>query len=622
MSLNHLEGDWRESHAGAAGGRWLHGATAFLVFALVAVVGLQVVGRHLVHRPLPWTEEIARLLLAWLMCAGGIGALARNEHPRVTAFTRRLSDAHRRAIDRGLRLVLIGLFLSLLAPAIRLTLASASETLPASGLPGATMTGVLPVALLLMTGVLVRQLLAEGLSVWRDRASAVWSLGAAIVTIGSVAVPILAEAPPLAVLVLGFLTTAALGLPLAFTLILTSFTYLLGIGGIGLIILPIKILGGVDSFVLLAIPLFILGGALMESAGISERIVDLAMAIVGKIRGGLAMVAVVAEIIFSGISGSTAADVSAISSMLVPSMRKAGYSGPESVSIVSAASAMGILVPPCLTMVVLGSLVNLSIVTLFLAGFIPAFILAAVLLILIGIRARRQQWPVTDQAAERHLGRALRRAIVPLGLPVLLFGGIFSGAVTVTEAALLAVVYAMVVEWWMGELKPAAAVERFAQSGVVTATTLWVLAAASAFAWILVREWVPQALGEWIATSGTGPVGFMALTILVFVLIGALLEGLPALLIFGPILFPISRTVGIDPVHYGIVIVAAMGIAFFLPPVGVGLTIAAGIGRVDIDEVSRAYVPYLIALLVGLALIAAFPILTLLLPQLLLGYGR
>ena len=193
-------------------------------------------------------------------------------------------------------------------------------------------------------------------------------------------------------------------MPLAFTLVLTALTYLLGIGGIGLIILPIKILGGVDSFVLLSIPLFILAGALMETGGISERIVDLAMAIVGRVRGGLAMVAVVAEVLFSGISGSTAADVSAISSLLVPSMRRAGYSGPEAVSVVAAASAMGILVPPCLTMVVLGSLVNLSIVTLFLAGFLPAFVLAAVLLVLIALRARRQNWPVTGPAAQRPSG--------------------------------------------------------------------------------------------------------------------------------------------------------------------------------------------------------------------------
>ncbi len=602
--------------------RWLLWSTAFLVFAQAAVVGLQVVGRHLFHHPFPWTEEIARLLLVWLMCVGGVLALKHAQHPRVTAVTRLFAEPHRLAIDRGLRLVLIGLFASLLLPSWRLTVASIPEQLPASGISGAWMSVVLPVSLVLMTFVLVEQVVRDGWRVWRDRDAVLWSMGAAALTIASVGVPIIVGAPPLAVLVLGFLTTAALGVPLAFTLVLTSFTYLLGIGGIGLIILPIKILGGVDSFVLLAIPLFILGGALMESAGISQRIVDLAMAIVGRIRGGLAMVVVVAEVIFSGISGSTAADVSAISSLLVPSMKKAGYSGAESVSIVAAASAMGILVPPCLTMVVLGSLVNLSIVTLFLAGFIPAFLLAAVLLVLIAIRARRQHWPVADSTSQVDLGRAVRRAIVPLGLPVLLFGGIFSGATTVTEAALLAVVYAIVVEIGTGEVRPIEAIARFAQSGIVTATTLWVLAAASAFAWVLVREWVPQALGEWIAGVGAGPVGFMALTIVVFVLIGALLEGLPALLIFGPILYPISQTVGIDPVHYGIVIVAAMGIAFFLPPVGVGLTIAAGIGRVDIDDVARAYVPYLIALLIGLVLIAAFPYVTLVLPELILGYGR
>jgi C4-dicarboxylate transporter DctM subunit len=331
------------------------------------------------------------------------------------------------------------------------------------------------------------------------------------------------------------------------------------------------------------------------------------------------MVVVVAEILFSGISGSTAADVSAISALLVPSMKRAGYSGPESVSVVAAASAMGILVPPCLTMVVLGSLVNLSIVTLFLAGFVPAFILAAALIVLIAIRARRAGWPVTTGASRRELWRAVRRAIVPMGLPMLLFGGIFSGATTVTEAALIAVVYALVAGLFLGD--SGGLTRQLAQSGVVTATTLWVLAAASAFAWILVREWVPQTLAEWIGGAGAGQAGFLISTIVVFVVIGALLEGLPALLIFGPILFPIARTLGIDPVHYGIVIVAAMGIAFFLPPVGVGLTIAAGIAGEDIDAVAKTYVPYLIALLAGLALLAAWPELTLILPRWLLGYG-
>jgi tripartite ATP-independent transporter DctM subunit len=598
----------------------LHSSIAVLVVAQAAVVGLQVIGRHVLHSPIPWTEEIARLLLTWLMCVGGITALRHAQHPRVTALVRLLSEPRRQAVDRGLRLVLLSFFLFLIVPAYHLTIASLAESLPASGISGAWISAILPVALVLMSLVVVEQLYRDGSSPWRDHSSLTWSLGTAGLAIASVLVPLVAGAAPLVVLVIGFLVTGALGLPLAFTLALTSLTYLLGIGGVGLIILPIKILGGVDSFVLLAIPLFILAGALMESGGISERIVALAMAIVGKVRGGLAMVVVVAEILFSGISGSTAADVSAISSLLVPSMRRAGYSGPESVSVVAAASAMGILVPPCLTMVVLGSLVNLSIVTLFLAGFVPAFILAAALLVLIAVRARRQNWPVTTGASHADLGRALRRAIVPTGLPVLLFGGIFSGATTVTEAALIAVVYAFVAGIFMGGVRRTEIVGQLAQSGVVTATTLWVLAAASAFAWILVREWVPQTLGEWIGSVGAGRVGFLALTVVLFVVIGALLEGLPALLIFGPILFPIAKVLGIDPVHYGIVIIAAMGIAFFLPPVGVGLTIAAGIARVDIDDVSRAYVPYLVALLIGLALLAAFPSLTLVLPRWLLGY--
>jgi tripartite ATP-independent transporter DctM subunit len=601
--------------------RVLAGSVAFLMAALCAVVGLQIVGRHILHSPIAWTEEIARVLMVWIMCSGGIAALRHHQHPRITALIRRLAPARREAVERGVRIVLIGFLLALVPPAWRLTLQSAGETLPTSGLSGAWITGVLPVALVLMAFEVSRELHAEGIRPWRDRRALMWSFGAASLVAGSVALPLWAGAPPLIVLVIGFLVTAAVGMPLSFTLGLTSFSYLVGIGGVGLIILPIRMLGAVDSFVLLAIPFFVFGGALMETAGISERIVQLAVAIVGRIRGGLAMVAVVAELIFSGISGSTAADVSAISSLVVPSMRKAGYSGPEAVSVVAAASAMGILVPPCLTMVVLGSLVNLSIVTLFLAGFLPAFVLAAALLVLIALRARRRAWPVPPPRAAGDLSRATRRALVPLGLPVLLFGGIFSGLVTVTEAALIAVVYALIAHAWMGGFKGADIAARLAESGVVTATTLWVLAAASAFAWILVREWVPQGLGEWIAEVGAGPTTFLLITLVVFVIVGALLEGLPALLIFGPILFPISRTLGIDPVHYGIVIVAAMGIAFFLPPIGVGLSIASGIARVELDEVTPAYWPYLAALVVGLLIITAFPEVTLVLPRLLLGYG-
>jgi C4-dicarboxylate transporter DctM subunit len=600
--------------------RVLDWSIGVLVIALAIVVGLQVVARHLLRQPLPWTEEIARVLLVWLMCAGGVSALRHAQHPRVTAVIRYLSERRRKAVDRGLRVVLLGFFAALIVPAARLTIASAGETLPASGLSGAVISGVLPAALLLMSVVLIGQLIADGAGVWRDRTDLAWSLGAAGVVLASVFVPLTADAAPLVVLISGFLTTAALGVPLAFTLALTSLTYLAGIGGVSLIILPIKILGGIDSFVLLAIPLFILAGDLMESGGISERIVDLAIAIVGRVRGGLAMVVVVAEILFSGISGSTAADVSAISSLLVPSMRRAGYSGAESVSVVSAASAMGILVPPCLTMVVLGSLVNLSIVTLFLAGFVPAFILAASLLGLIAIRARRHAWPIAAPRAPGDFGRALRRATVPSGLPIVLFGGIFSGATTVTEAALIAVVYAFVAGLFLGDLSGEQFIARVARSGVVTATTLWVLAAASAFAWDP---------GARMGTANTGRADRAARRRAHGVLsdhdrhlrrdrIAARRPARPADLRADPVSDQPQRRHRSRALRHRHR--RRDGHRVLSPAGGVGLAIASGIARVNIDDVSRTYVPYLIALLIGLAVIAAWPFLTLVLPRLILGY--
>ena len=597
------------------------GLTAALVASVVVVVGLQVVSRHLLRSPIPWTEEIARMLLVWSMLVGGVLALARNEHTRVTAVLRLLPSRVARAVETGTGIALV-LFLVVLGyQSCLLTWLARSERLPASQLSGAWVTAPMPLAIALMALLTGASTFRNAREVFRSRGPAAAAVLTAAVLVSTVIGPIVAEVTPLVVLVLGFVVTAGLGMPLAFSLGWVSLAYIVGIGGVPLTILPIKMVGGVDSFVLLAIPLFILGGALMETGGLAERIVTLATALVGHVRGGLAMVAVVAEMLFSGISGSTAADVSAISSLLVPSMKKAGYRGEESVSIVAAASAMGILVPPCLTMVVLGSLANLSIVTLFLAGFIPAFVLAGVLVLVIAARARSQNWPLSERSSGKAFGAAVRGAAWPLGMPVIVFGGIFSGVVTVTEAALVAIVYAVLVGASYRELRAGQLERLLATSGTVTAMTLWVLAAASMFAWILAREGVPDELAAWIGAVGGGVPVFMTLTVVVFVVVGALLEGLPALLIFGPVLFPVALRLGIDPIHYGIVIVACLGIAFFLPPIGVGLYIACGIGKVDVNDVFPSYRPYLVALLVGLGLVAAFPTLTLILPQIVQGYG-
>lgn len=597
-------------------------ATAITLLADVIAVGIQVVSRLLMDRPIPWTEEIARVLMIWVMFFGGVVALRRGQHTRITAIIRMLRKETATAVELGINLVVFAFFGVLAYESYKLILLSMKELLPASEISGAFVTGPMPICVLLMMWYLFQQIVIEARQVARSHQTIAIAVGTSVIALGSVVVPLLAGVSPVAILVIGFLVVGALGMPIGFALALVSLTYLVSLGRVPLTILPIKIVGGVDSFPLLAIPLFILGGALMETGGISQRIVDFAKAMVGHLRGGLPMGTIVAEMLFSGISGSTTADVSAMASLMVPSMKRAGYPGEDAVSIVSAASALGMLVPPCLTMVVLGSLANLSIVTLFIAGFVPAFVLAIWVALVVYIRARRFGWPLERRATLREFFRATQRATVPMGMPIIIFGGIFTGWVTVTEAALIAVIYALVVGVLLyHEISWAQLPEMFVSSGVVTAMTLWVLGAASVFAWILAREQVPQFVASFFTTGERGWVFFMAVTILIFIVVGALLEGLPVLLIFGPIFIPIAINLGIDPIHYGTVIVACMGIAFFLPPVGVGLYIACGIGKVDLNPTIPVYMPYLAALLVGLIFVAYLPEFTLVLPKLVLGYG-
>jgi len=596
-------------------------ATAIALLADVIVVGLQVVSRLVMNSPIPWTEEIARVLMIWLMFFGGVVALRRGQHTRITAVIRTLRPENCVAVELGVNLIVFVFFGILAYQAYELILVSMKELLPASEISGAFVGAPMPICVLWMMWYLLQQILIEARQVSRSSRTMTITTVTALAALGSVVIPLVAGVPPVAILVIGFLVTGALGMPIGFALALVSLTYLVSLGRVPLTILPIKIIGGVDSFPLLAIPLFILGGALMETGGISQRIVDFAKAMVGHLRGGLPMGTIVAEMLFSGISGSTTADVSAMSSLMVPSMKRAGYPGEDAVSIVSAASALGMLVPPCLTMVVLGSLANLSIVTLFIAGFIPAFVLAIWVALVVYIRARRFGWPLERRATFREFLHVTRAAMVPMGMPIIIFGGIFTGWVTVTEAALIAVVYALIVGVIMyHEISWAQLPEMFVNSGVVTAMTLWVLGAASVFAWILAREQVPQAVASWFTSGGRGWVFFMAMTMAIFVVIGALLEGLPVLLIFGPIFIPIAISLGIDPIHYGTVIVTCMGIAFFLPPVGVGLYIACGIGKVDLNATIPVYMPYLAALLIGLIFVAYVPEFSLILPKLILGY--
>ena len=414
-----------------------------------------------------------------------------------------------------------------------------------------------------------------------------------------------------------FLGLLGLGAPVAMALGLAGLVGAVLASPAPLAVSVQQMLHQVDSFVLLAFPLFVLAGALMETGGIARRLVDLAVALVGWVRGGLGMAVVAAEYIFSGISGSTVADVSAVASTTIPSMVRAGYSRELAVAIVSAASAMGILVPPCILMIVIGSIAGLSVAALFTAGFVPAVILALAIMLYVYRLAGRGGIEAASRPSARELGVAFRRALIPLGMPAIIFGGILGGIMTPTEASVIAVLYAAVVGLFIyREIRWSHLPEILFQSAAVTGAVGLLLATAGVISWFLTVQQLPAALIRLMTIVPGSSLVFLLITAVVFIFFGAVVEGLPAVVILLPSLLPVAAQLGIDPIHYAIVIVAAVGIGLFLPPVGVGLFIACGIADVTVDRATPVIMPFIAVLCVGLVVIIVAPWFTLVLPRL------
>lgn len=413
-----------------------------------------------------------------------------------------------------------------------------------------------------------------------------------------------------------FVVLTVMDVPIAFSLAIAIAASLAVSADIPFFVVAHKMVTGIDSFVLLAVPLYILAGSLMEAGGISSRLVTLARVLVGWVRGGLAMVVVVVEYLFSGLSGSTAADVSAVGSMLIPSMFRAGYSRAYAVSVVSASSAMGMLVPPCINMVVAGAIANVSVGALFFGGFLPAVVLAAVLLALIYWQAWRHGWQSDERVNFPKFVRAVGGALIPLGMPLIIFGGILGGIVTPTEAGLLAVVYALLVGLVVYRAIGLRELYRiFLDAAVTSGVVCMLVGIASVFGWLMAAEQVPDAILRGILSLSPSPVVFLLLSAMVFMFIGAFLEGLPAIVVLLPTLYPVIGELGIHPVHYINVIIAAVGIGLFLPPIGIGLFIACSIGKIQVTEAARSLAPFLIMLLLGLVILILVPWFTLFLPR-------
>lgn len=419
------------------------------------------------------------------------------------------------------------------------------------------------------------------------------------------------------------LTLFALNVPIPFSLGLAAAAALLSLPGVTLEVIVQRMFFGLDSFVILSVPLFLLLGELMEASRITDRLVDFAQVLVGRLRGGLGHVSVVTNMLMAGISGSGTADAAATGVVLIPAMTKAGYGGPFSAALVGAAATIGPIIPPSIIMIIYASISTVSVARLFIGGVVPGLIMGASLMVVTALIARRRRIPSGEWANLREVLRATLRASLVLVMPLIIVGGILGGVFTTTESAGIGCLYALllsVLVYRTVSLKDLPPI--FRRAALSTGKVMFVLATASAFSWILARGGVPAQLTRlpFFGDAARPWQVLLALNVLLLIL-GCLMEAIAILLIVTPMILPIAARAGIDLVHLGVVMSFNLTIGLITPPFGSIMFVVCGIGRCTITEFAREALPFIVILILALGLITYVPGLVLVLPNLVMGPG-
>ena len=419
------------------------------------------------------------------------------------------------------------------------------------------------------------------------------------------------------ILLLSLFILLIIGVPIAYSLGLSAFVYFMieqpALAGI----MPQKFFAGMDSFALVSLPLFILMGLVMNSGGITARLLDLSMFFVGRLKGGLGLVNVVASMIFGGISGSSASDTASIGSVLIPEMEKRGYTKSFAAGITVASSTMGMIIPPSVPMILYAIIAQESIGQLFLGGIIPGIMVGVFQLMLVYVVARRNNFPTEDiPLTVREGARQFRRSAVVVVMPILIVGSVVFGIASPTETAGLAVAYGLliglgitgpsVLKTLPGEMRKAI---------ITSAKILLIIAFSQLYIWVLVLEQVPQQLAAFVVELGLGPIGLMLVIAILVLIAGTFIDVSPAILLLTPVLLPAAQSVGVSGVHFGVVLVSALAVGACTPPVGNCLNVAAAIARLGIGQIFLGAAPFLLANVLVLALICVFPELVMWIPE-------
>ena len=587
---------------------------AALLGELVLVLA-NVAARVYFQRSFLWTDEVARLALSILAFIGGAVAYRRRDHAFVRVILSRLPSRGERGCLALADVVV--LFVAGITGFVSIDFlgSSWSELTPIFQMPAALIALPLPIGMALL-------MLYASVNLKRDHGMMALGVGAAFaatVTIAALTrdtwLPLLGDDAAIIAALSLFFAAILAGVPVGFVLLLSTATYLWGTGTASLVVLPQTMVNGTGNFILLAVPFFILAGLVMERGGISIRLVRFIYALVGHMKGGLLQVTVASMYVVSGLSGSKPADVAAVGTVMRDELGER-HGAAEGAAVLAASAVMGETVPPSIAMLIVGSITSVSVGGMFIGGLIPAAVMAICLMILIYVRARADGTPGTPRAGARVIARAGLGAILPLLMPGTLLAGILLGVATPTEIAALAVVYGLLLSAvvyremsWNGFIR--IAIDTAALTGVL----LFIFAAASSFSWTLTVAMLPQRLVTLLQSVGDSQAIFMICSIVLLMLVGVLLEGLPSLNVLAPLLIPIAGKLGLSELHYALVLIIAMGIGGFMPFAGVGFYVCCAVMRCDIETASRAMLPYLVMLIAGLLVVAFVPWFTLALPH-------
>jgi tripartite ATP-independent transporter DctM subunit len=581
---------------------------AVLVVVEIAVLFSGVVSRYVFDRPLVWSDELASVLFLWLAMFGAVIALRRGEHMRLTALVK-LAAPRRRAFLETLSAIVVAIFvLQIILPAQEYIESEWAITTPALAISDGLRVAAIWVGAVLMMVIAVARLVE--FATLREVALAL-AIAAAVALALFLARPALLAMGNYNLIVFFVVVVAAciaIGVPIAFAFGVSTMAYLALATHAPLTIVVNRIDQGMSTLILLSVPLFVFLGVLIEMTGLARVLVDFMAALVGHVRGGLSYVLLGAMYLVSGISGSKAADMAAVAPVLFPEMKRRGSQPGELVALLSASGAMSETIPPSLVLITIGSVTGVSIAALFTGGLLPALVAALALVVVAGFRSRGESLAGVRRAGAAQIARTFVIALPALALPFLIRAAVVEGVATATEVSTVGVVYTMLAgiflyrqfDW--RRLYPML-VETASLSGAI----LLIIGMATAMAWALTQSGFSHQLVTTMAGLPGGHAGFLAVSIVTFVVLGSVLEGIPAIVLFGPLLFPVARALGVHEVHYAMVVILSMGIGLFAPPFGVGFYAACAIGRVSPDEAMGRVWPYLGALVLALIIVAALP---------------